>query len=65
MKTGGNENAKITEIIAFTIIESIFVIIAVTVLALILAGLYFKHNKLPAPNAPESVGELSRGDLGS
>lgn len=60
MRTGQVENAKISKIMGFTIIESIFVILAVVVMAFILAGLYFKHNQLPAPDSPGRSGDFEK-----
>lgn len=57
MRTDQMKITKIPKIMGFSIIESIFVIIAVVVLAFILAGLYFKHNKLPAPDTPDRASE--------
>lgn len=65
MRTGRAEITKIPKILGFTIIESIFVIIAVVVLAFILAGLYFKHNKLPIPDSQERTSEGPTSGAGS
>lgn len=54
MKRLTQGKAKSIEIIAFTIIESIFVLIAVAVISLVLAGLLLKNAQLPAPGASES-----------
>lgn len=41
---------KNPKILAFTVIESIFIIAALVVIALILGGLYLKSAKLPLPH---------------
>lgn len=43
--------------LAFTMLESIFIIAAIVVIAMILAGLYLKSAKLPSPG--ESKGAKS------
>lgn len=52
-------NTKVSISMGFTILESLFVILAVIVLAFILAGLYFKHNQLPSPDSSGGAGEIT------
>lgn len=54
MKRSNQEKAKNIEIIAFTIVESIFVLIAVAIISMVLAGLLLKNSQLPAPGTAES-----------
>jgi hypothetical protein len=56
MRKSAHENVKNVKIIAFTILESIFVLLAVAIISIVLAGLLLKNSKLPAP---ESVGNPS------
>lgn len=55
MKKSAQGNVKNIEIIAFTIIESIFVLLAVAIISIILAGLLLKNSELPAPTAVGTI----------
>jgi hypothetical protein len=59
MKRIGKTNAKNVKIIAFTILESIFVIIAVVIISFVLAGLYLKNSKLSTPEGRDTPPESS------
>lgn len=59
MSTKPMEKSKLQKIMGFTIIESIFVLLAVLVMAFILAGLYFKHNQLPASDSTGGDSEIA------
>lgn len=49
---------KRPKILAFTILESIFVIIALVVISFVLAGLYLKNSELSSnPKLMENTGE--------
>lgn len=50
---------KNTKIIAFTIIESIFMIAALIILSFVLGGLYVKSAKLSGPESPAPPAEVS------
>lgn len=57
MKVVKSCKRNFSEIIAFTIIESIFVIIAIGVILFVLGGLYLKNNKISMPAASQPTVE--------
>jgi hypothetical protein len=55
MKFAVKQVVKKSKISGFTIIESIFVIIAVIIISFILAGLYLRNAEIPPPGSSKSA----------
>jgi len=63
MKIKFTQVVKKSKISGFSIIESIFVIIAVIIISFILAGLYLRNAEIPPPGSSKSAAPATESDV--